>query len=181
MKNPIKYFILFFTALIFFTTPFTNNTTYAQEKQLKEGDKIVIELFYGRKLHGAFVRMDSTSITYISSGGTLFFKPVEKDVKIEKIKKIYNKDGWVIYVTPKRLRNYDYPTSELNIGYSTMFFNKHTYRFGNSREHKGGLTISGGGTIKKWIGAELKLNALDRKSTRLNSSHIPLSRMPSSA
>ena len=26
-----------------------------------------------------------------------------------------------------------------------------------------------------------KFNALDRKSTRLNSSHIPLSRMPSSA
>ena len=30
-------------------------------------------------------------------------------------------------------------------------------------------------------GAEISLNELDRKSTRLNSSHIPLSRMPSSA
>ena len=32
-----------------------------------------------------------------------------------------------------------------------------------------------------WFGLVLLLGALDRKSTRLNSSHIPLSRMPSSA
>ena len=35
-------------------------------------------------------------------------------------------------------------------------------------------------TLASWP-IELRLGARDRKSTRLNSSHIPLSRMPSSA
>ena len=34
---------------------------------------------------------------------------------------------------------------------------------------------------RRWLGAAAALSQLDRKSTRLNSSHIPLSRMPSSA
>ena len=40
----------------------------------------------------------------------------------------------------------------------------------------GGLTVGNGGGIKF-----SKIAVIDRKSTRLNSSHIPLSRMPSSA
>ena len=36
--------------------------------------------------------------------------------------------------------------------------------------------------LKRWLWIKLSaIDALDRKSTRLNSSHIPLSRMPSSA
>ena len=35
--------------------------------------------------------------------------------------------------------------------------------------------------LAAFIQKELEKNPLDRKSTRLNSSHIPLSRMPSSA
>ena len=35
--------------------------------------------------------------------------------------------------------------------------------------------------VEKKIKTFLKLDNIDRKSTRLNSSHIPLSRMPSSA
>ena len=35
--------------------------------------------------------------------------------------------------------------------------------------------------VLAYVDSPFKLIALDRKSTRLNSSHIPLSRMPSSA
>ena len=44
--------------------------------------------------------------------------------------------------------------------------------------------LKGAGVTKKKVSADDKTNAFavqDRKSTRLNSSHIPLSRMPSSA
>ena len=44
------------------------------------------------------------------------------------------------------------------------------------------LPLAGPGVMGKTLKAMLSTNSpLDRKSTRLNSSHIPLSRMPSSA
>ena len=42
------------------------------------------------------------------------------------------------------------------------------------------LRIDGSGQVF-WNDSPAPITALDRKSTRLNSSHIPLSRMPSSA
>ena len=40
---------------------------------------------------------------------------------------------------------------------------------------------SGNSVVNRMVGTGVKGVELDRKSTRLNSSHIPLSRMPSSA
>ena len=53
----------------------------------------------------------------------------------------------------------------------------------DSGYHPGSPTISAALAVAQGTGAtgEQFLRAVDRKSTRLNSSHIPLSRMPSSA
>lgn len=163
-KLIFKKYFLFFITIIFLIFLFVfNDCTEAQELQLKEGDKITIELFTTRKLHGSFVRMDSISIVYIPSGKTLFYNPKENTVKIEKIRRIYDEKGWVIYVTPKNLRNYDYPTHEAFIGYSIMIYNKYTHTFGNSYKSMKGISVAGGGTIKKWLNMELKLNAYQKE------------------
>ena len=44
-----------------------------------------------------------------------------------------------------------------------------------------GITISLSGTVAMFLGIAAAGTALDRKSTRLNSSHTDISRMPSSA
>ena len=51
------------------------------------------------------------------------------------------------------------------------------------RNNQGKITVRhhGGGNRQKYRMIDFKRNKEDRKSTRLNSSHIPLSRMPSSA
>ena len=46
---------------------------------------------------------------------------------------------------------------------------------------KRALDIGADGVVIPWIETADQLREADRKSTRLNSSHIPLSRMPSSA
>ena len=45
----------------------------------------------------------------------------------------------------------------------------------------GAVTVSIDSTVATLTGSQTLTNKEDRKSTRLNSSHIPLSRMPSSA
>ena len=56
------------------------------------------------------------------------------------------------------------------------------YGMGNLRSvHKALERVGGKVRIIPEAGDIDKAEALDRKSTRLNSSHIPLSRMPSSA
>ncbi len=149
-----------FILLILFSV--ISNNSAAREVEIKEGDNITIELFTSRKLHGSFVRMDSISITYIPSGKTLFFNPKENTVKIEKIRKIYDEKGWVVYNTPKELRNYDYPTREAFVGYSLMTINKHSFTYGNSNETLKGISIAGSGTIKKWLNVETRLNAYQK-------------------
>ncbi len=162
MLNLKKYLLYSFKLILLFFFVIIENTD-AQEVQLKEGDKITIELFNSRKLNGKFVRMDSVSITYIPSGKTPFYNPKENIVKLEKIKQIYNEKGFFIYVTPKNLRDYDYPTHEAFIGYSLIIFNKHTHTSGDSYKSMKGISLAGGGTINKWLNLELKLNAYKKE------------------
>jgi hypothetical protein len=149
--------INFFIILIIF-----QNISFAQEEHIKKGEEITIELFNSRILNGEFVDMDSVSIIYIPSGKTLFFKPKENKVEIGKIRRIYDKKGWVIYTTPKKLINYDYPTHEAFLGFSTISVRSVRYYSYTRRylitELKKGISISGGRTIKKWMGLEARLN-----------------------
>jgi len=147
----------FFIILLIF-----QNISFAQEEHIKKGEEITIELFNSRILNGEFVSMDSVSIIYIPSGKTLFYKPKENKVELSKIKRIYDKKGWVIYATPKALRNYDYPTHEAFLGFSTVSVRSVGYRYGTGTylftELKKGISVSGGGTIKKWMSMEARLN-----------------------
>ena len=60
--------------------------------------------------------------------------------------------------------------------------NKNTVSFVGDRKHQQSMTTSNESQFNKYSRAAYLLKAhRDRKSTRLNSSHIPLSRMPSSA
>jgi len=165
-----KKYLLFLTMIFLLTASNVfSDTVYGQEFELKEGDKIIIELFNSHKLNGKYVRMDSLSITYIPSGRTPFYKPKENTVKFEKIKQIYGKKGWVIYITPKNLRNYDYPTHEAFLGFSAMFIRKIKYRNYTHREEitelVRGVCISGGGTIKKWMSLEARLNVFKEEGS----------------
>lgn len=161
MLNLKKYLLYSFKFILLFFFVIIENTD-AQEVQLKEGDKITIELFNSRKLNGKFARMDRVSITYIPSGSSLFYKPKETKIMLEKVKYIFNEKGWNIYVTPERLRNYDYPTHEAFIGFSTFYYIRHT-SMGNETKFLKGICLSGGGNINKWLSLELRLNAYQKE------------------
>lgn len=155
MLNIDKYFLYSFILFSILFSSFIIENIDAQEVQLREGDKIIIELIDYTKLNGTFVRMDSVSIIYVQSGRKLLYKTDEKIVKKEKIKQIYNEKGLIIYAAPEQLNNDDYPKLEALIGFSRFLY----YSLGKDFEAGlVGFSISGGGNIKKWLSLELKLN-----------------------
>ena len=105
--------------------------------------------------------------------GSFKFKPGDTiEVVVERGE---NAEGYVLLSHMRAVRAKTWDNIE------RAYNDKSTIKGHVSDRVKGGLEVDLGGVKAFLPGSQLELRPVDRKSTRLNSSHLKLSRMPSSA
>ena len=101
--------------------------------------------------------------------------PGADDKKLWLLKAPSDAQGGGIRIVEAYVVNQIAVTNSLGVGGTTFTLALHKYSSGGTPAVNGTIAAAVGGTAEGWAAG------VDRKSTRLNSSHLKLSRMPSSA